>query len=227
MAPKTRSGQPQKKQGLATSARNRRDKAKKATSSKNRDEGLTMKERKILENLQKKLKAAEVQANEERLIDIHRKTADMLEAEVGDVDQSSNKGDEEEDEKPIHKRARRIAEDEIYEELDNEEEDISPVNEVGNSEYEPAERPRSMGNEVWSASSQMRGEVKQKAHLLVISEYGLATDNLPEEICDVVEWLLNNGKVIFIFGDLDVKVRTYDKQKTFSHNIIKFILQVQ
>ncbi|EGO18421.1 hypothetical protein SERLADRAFT_412244 [Serpula lacrymans var. lacrymans S7.9] len=31
-----------------------------------------------------------------------RKTGDMLEAEVGDADQSNNKGDEEEDEEPIY-----------------------------------------------------------------------------------------------------------------------------
>ncbi|EGO05118.1 hypothetical protein SERLA73DRAFT_149362 [Serpula lacrymans var. lacrymans S7.3] len=79
---------------------------------------------------------------------------------------------------------------------------------------------------VWAAAAQLRGEVKQKARILILSEYALK-NKLPEEVRTIVEWLLSNGKGVFTFGGLDVSTYSYDKQKPFGHHIIKLLLQVQ
>ncbi|EGO30874.1 hypothetical protein SERLADRAFT_404855 [Serpula lacrymans var. lacrymans S7.9] len=50
---------------------------------------------------------------------------------------------------------------------------------------------------VWAAAAQLRGEVKQKARILILSEYALK-NKLPEEVRTIVEWLLSNGKDLFI-----------------------------
>ncbi|EGO21457.1 hypothetical protein SERLADRAFT_440716 [Serpula lacrymans var. lacrymans S7.9] len=56
---------------------------------------------------------------------------------------------------------------------------------------------------VWAAAAQFRGEVKQKARILIFSESALK-DKLPEEVHTIVEWLLSNGMGVFTFGGLDV-----------------------
>ncbi|EGN91107.1 hypothetical protein SERLA73DRAFT_157594, partial [Serpula lacrymans var. lacrymans S7.3] len=73
---------------------------------------------------------------------------------------------------------------------------------------------------VWTAAAQLRGEVKQKARILILSEYALK-NKLPEEVHTIMEWLLSNGKGVFTFGGLDVS------QKPFGHCIIKLLVQVQ
>ncbi|EGO04595.1 hypothetical protein SERLA73DRAFT_68285 [Serpula lacrymans var. lacrymans S7.3] len=79
---------------------------------------------------------------------------------------------------------------------------------------------------VWTAAAQLRGEVKQKARILILSEYALK-DKLPKEVRTIVEWLLSNGKGVFIFGGLDISTYSYDKQKPFGYCIIKLLVQVQ
>ncbi|EGO04889.1 hypothetical protein SERLA73DRAFT_68550 [Serpula lacrymans var. lacrymans S7.3] len=73
---------------------------------------------------------------------------------------------------------------------------------------------------VWTAAAQLRGEVKQKARILILSEYALK-NKLPEEVHTIMEWLLSNGKGVFTFGGLDIS------QKPFGHCIIKLLVQVQ
>ncbi|EGO04885.1 hypothetical protein SERLA73DRAFT_68546 [Serpula lacrymans var. lacrymans S7.3] len=72
---------------------------------------------------------------------------------------------------------------------------------------------------VWAAAAQLRGEVKQKARILILSEYALK-DKLSEEVHTILEWLLSNGKGVFTFGGLDVSTYSYDKQKPFGHQIL-------
>ncbi|EGO30306.1 hypothetical protein SERLADRAFT_404538 [Serpula lacrymans var. lacrymans S7.9] len=73
---------------------------------------------------------------------------------------------------------------------------------------------------VWAAAAQLRGEVKQKARILILSEYTLK-NKLSEEVHTIGEWLLSSRKGVFTFGGLDVF------QKPFGHHIIKLLLQIQ
>ncbi|KII89482.1 hypothetical protein PLICRDRAFT_109510, partial [Plicaturopsis crispa FD-325 SS-3] len=78
---------------------------------------------------------------------------------------------------------------------------------------------------VWASASQIRGEVKTKAQRAISGEYGIPGTMKPEEIRDLVGWLLHKGN--FMQGDLDTKARTFSKSRPYCHPIFKNIIQAQ
>ncbi|EGO02513.1 hypothetical protein SERLA73DRAFT_150234 [Serpula lacrymans var. lacrymans S7.3] len=71
----------------------------------------------------------------------------------------------------------------------------------------------------------MMDYVVAKARLMINGAYGIPGDMSPEEIKLAVQWLIDI--CTFINGDLDIKGRTYNKQKPFSNSIFKDLIRNQ
>ncbi|EGO02411.1 hypothetical protein SERLA73DRAFT_69918 [Serpula lacrymans var. lacrymans S7.3] len=69
---------------------------------------------------------------------------------------------------------------------------------------------------VWSAVAQVQGEIVAKARIIINGAYQIPGDMAPVQIKQAVMWLLETGA--FADGDLDIKARTFNKQKPFIIN---------
>ncbi|EGO30171.1 hypothetical protein SERLADRAFT_404464 [Serpula lacrymans var. lacrymans S7.9] len=78
---------------------------------------------------------------------------------------------------------------------------------------------------VWSAVAQVRGEIVAKARIIINGAYQIPGDMAPVQIKQAVMWLLETGA--FADGDLDIKARTFNKQKPFCHQIFKDLIHNQ
>ncbi|EGO03639.1 hypothetical protein SERLA73DRAFT_149872 [Serpula lacrymans var. lacrymans S7.3] len=78
---------------------------------------------------------------------------------------------------------------------------------------------------VWFAGPQIWEEVVAKARLMINGAYGIPGDMSPEEIKLAVQWLIDT--CAFTDGDLDIKGRTYNKQKPFSNPVFKDLIRNQ
>lgn len=52
----------------------------------------------------------------------------------------------------------------------------------------------------------MRGEVKTRCLSGLAAAFGIPGDYKPHEIEKIITWLVDEGKDIFVFGKVDVKV---------------------
>ncbi|KAJ7020882.1 hypothetical protein C8F04DRAFT_1123683 [Mycena alexandri] len=77
----------------------------------------------------------------------------------------------------------------------------------------------------WGGAAQVRGEVKGLC-VAAVSLFGIPGTHTPSEIRDIIEWLTSK-KAIFKYGDVDVKARTYNKQKPFGHSFYQDVITKQ
>ncbi|EGN92243.1 hypothetical protein SERLA73DRAFT_157132 [Serpula lacrymans var. lacrymans S7.3] len=69
------------------------------------------------------------------------------------------------------------------------------------------------------------GKIVAKAHFMINGAYHIPGDMTPAQIKEVVTWLLETGA--FADGDLDIKARMFNKQKSFSHQTFKDLIHNQ
>ncbi|EGN93461.1 hypothetical protein SERLA73DRAFT_78756 [Serpula lacrymans var. lacrymans S7.3] len=78
---------------------------------------------------------------------------------------------------------------------------------------------------VWSAVAQVQGEIVAKACIIINGAYQIPGDMAPVQIKQAVMWLLETGA--FADGDLNIKARTFNKQKPFCHQVLKDLIYNQ
>ncbi|KAG2071185.1 hypothetical protein BDR04DRAFT_1117804 [Suillus decipiens] len=81
-------------------------------------------------------------------------------------------------------------------------------------------------NYIWSACTQIRGELVFKAHQKVPGSYSIPDSMNPQQVSETIQWMIKSCTVIY--GGLNLVVaKTFDKKAPFSNPIFKDLFMSQ
>ncbi|KIY43171.1 hypothetical protein FISHEDRAFT_78767 [Fistulina hepatica ATCC 64428] len=76
------------------------------------------------------------------------------------------------------------------------------------------------------ATGGVRGDLKNKAKSMISGHYKIPGDHSKEEIQEIISWLLSKKRP-YIYRDIDVVNRRYDKEKPYMNHVFFEVIQMQ